>query len=399
MMLSSARGSWADLDHDHDLDLLVSGDTGGGMKLYLYTNENGGFTENELIGQGLSAGSIELGDYDSDGDLDILIMGFNDNVEPEANIYRNDGNNTYTNIYAGLAPVTLGRAAWGDVDNDGDLDVALTGKLSGCGVFVTDIYENVGNDYFNSLNAGLLGAELSYIAWGDYDNDTDLDLFLSGSSYSGGPFTKIYRNDISLPNFIPEPPQNLSVDFMSSGVMLSWDDGSDIQTSSEALTYNIRIGTSPQECNNFSPMAHIDEGYRKIPAMGNTTLENSWLINGLEEGTTYYWSVQTIDHTFAASEFSEEQNFTMTYTGLSESHLSLPFTISPNPAKSFVNLTFSEAGYKEIDIYNLQGVKLISVKGAGNQFTVTLEQLKKDIYIFTVRSNDIIYPSYKLIVD
>ena len=74
-------------------------------------------------------------------------------------------------------------------------------------------------------------------------------------------------------------------------------------------------------------------------------------------------------------------------------------TISPNPAKSFVNLTFSEAGYKEIDIYNLQGVKLISVKGAGNQFTVNLEQLKKDIYIFTVRSNDIIYPSYKLIVD
>lgn len=73
--------------------------------------------------------------------------------------------------------------------------------------------------------------------------------------------------------------------------------------------------------------------------------------------------------------------------------------ISPNPAKSFVNLTFDEAGHKEIEIYNLQGVKLISAKGTGNQFSVNLEQLKKDIYIFKVRSNDIIYPSYKLIVD
>jgi len=388
MMLSSARGSWADMDHDHDLDLLLSGDTGGGMKLYLYTNENGFFSEYELIAKGLSAGSIELGDYDSDGDLDILIMGYNDFVEPEANIYRNDGSGVFSDIYAGLAPVTLGRAAWGDYDNDGDLDLALTGKLSGCGVFTTEIYENVGNDYFNSINAGLPGAELSYIAWGDYDNDTDLDLFLSGSSYSGGPFTKIYRNDISLPNFIPEPPQNLTVEFIGSGVLLSWDDGSDIQTATEALTYNLRIGTSPQECNNVSPMAHMDDGYRKISAMGNTTLENSWWIEGLEEGLTYFWSVQTIDHTFAASGFAEEQNFTMTYTGLAESYFSLPFTVAPNPASDFITVN-SLNGHSNISIYilTITGEKQMEIDAANGR-KINIMDLDKGLYFMGSKANN-----------
>ncbi len=69
------------------------------------------------------------------GDLDVLIMGFDDYVTPNALIYRNDGNNQFVNIFAGLAPVTLGKASWADFDNDGDLDLAITGKFAGCGTF------------------------------------------------------------------------------------------------------------------------------------------------------------------------------------------------------------------------------------------------------------------------
>ncbi|MCF8368209.1 MAG: FG-GAP-like repeat-containing protein [Bacteroidales bacterium] len=335
-MMNSAKADWGDYDGDGDLDLLLTGDTGGGMKMYLYVNENNGFTPQELANMGLSAGSVQWGDYDSDGDLDILIMGFNDWVEPQAYIYRNDENLAFVNIYAGLAPVAVGNAMWADYDNDGDLDCALTGKLSGCGVFATEIYRNDGNDYFNSLNAGIADGEYSCLAWGDYDNDTDLDLIVAGSSYSGGPFTKIYRNDAALPNFLPEPPQNLYYDFADDRTILSWDAGSDLQTPVNGLTYNIRIGTESLSCDNLSPMAHMDNGYRKIVKAGNTSRSNSWMVEGLIPGQTYYWSVQTIDNTFAASEFSDEQSFVYSITGITKTSNLNEELFYPNPAKDVI---------------------------------------------------------------
>jgi hypothetical protein len=71
----------------------------------------------------------------------------------------------------------------------------------------------------------------------------------------------------------------------------------------------------------------------------------------------------------------------------------------PNPAKSMVTIDFEESGNKEIGIYNLQGVKLISAKSNGAQISVKLDALNKDIYILSVRSDKVFYPAYKLIVD
>ena len=391
--LNSGRADWGDYDMDGDLDLLLTGDTGGGMELYLYKNNDGIFEEFNLANMGLSAGSVEWGDYDSDGDLDILIMGFDNNVEPGSRIFRNDGEHIFVNIYASLPPVALGNASWGDFDNDGDLDVALTGKLAGCGVFVSGVYENMGNDFFTDANAGLLAAQQSTIAWGDFDNDTDLDIFLSGSSYTGGSFTKIYRNDFSLPNILPDEPQNLSVDFSASKVILSWDKGNDPQTPQDGLSYNIRIGTSPLECNNLSPMSHIDDGYRKIAAFGNTSQSNFWTIAGLEEGVTYYWSVQTIDNTYAASEFSEEQSFFVTYTGTKKvNNEELSFYFYPNPAKDFIIFTFqnSEPENLYLEIYTLTG-EIIKRQQISNTEKIDVSDFEKGVYFFSIIRNDSYY--------
>jgi hypothetical protein len=73
--------------------------------------------------------------------------------------------------------VRLSSAAWGDYDNDGDLDVLLAGtpdSVSG----ITRIYRNDGNDTFVSISAGLTGLFQGAVAWGDYDNDNDLDIVL-----------------------------------------------------------------------------------------------------------------------------------------------------------------------------------------------------------------------------
>ncbi|MEZ5198435.1 MAG: FG-GAP-like repeat-containing protein [Bacteroidales bacterium] len=382
-MLSASRSSWSDYDADGDLDLLLTGDTGGGMELYLYINHSGYFEEKPLPNMGLSSGSIEWGDYDNDGDQDILIMGFNDNVEPYATIYQNNGNHVFSDTYAGLPPVALGNASWGDFDNDGDLDVAITGKLAGCGVFASSIYENMGNNFFNDINTGLTTAERSYISWGDFDNDTDLDLVLCGSSYSGGSFTKIYRNDISLPNILPEAPQNLSTVFENQNVVLTWDKANDAQTPQDALTYNIRIGTSPADINSLSPMSDVVDGYRRIPSPGNTTQTNFWRIAGLEEGQMYYWSVQTIDNAYGTSEFSEEHSFYVTFTGETEVSASIgTIEMYPNPAKNKLHFNFDESnevGYSVL-ILSMDGRTVKKTEIKKNQ-TIDVSDLTRGVYI------------------
>ncbi len=69
-------------------------------------------------------GSANWGDYDNDGDLDLLVTGSN-----ASRILRNEGNGTFVDIVAGLAaPSTFGASAWGDFDNDGDLDLVVAGS-------------------------------------------------------------------------------------------------------------------------------------------------------------------------------------------------------------------------------------------------------------------------------
>ncbi len=389
MMLASSRAVWGDYDKDNDLDLLLTGDTGGGMVMYCYINNEGDFEGIEFANMGLASGSVDWGDYDSDGDLDILIMGFNNYIEPDARIYRNDGTNIFHNIYAGLPPVALGTASWGDNDNDGDLDILITGKFSGCGAFASSVYENMGNDNFNDISAGLTNAERSCASWGDFDNDTDLDIILTGGSYTGGRFTHIYRNDMSLPNILPDAPVNLTSDFVNNEIVLSWDPGFDAQTPESGLSYNVRIGTSPHEFNLLSPMAHIENGFRKINARGNAGNNTSLKMKNLEPGVTYYWSVQTIDHTFQASVFSEEQSFYFTSTGL-ENYMNekSELNVYPNPANEyiFINSPSSIGDIFMVEIFTVEGELMIQ-KELNSTESLDISMIPKGIYIIQTTLN------------
>jgi hypothetical protein len=87
----------------------------------------------------------------------------------------------------------LGSAAWGDYDNDGDLDIFLTGFKSGDGV--SKIYKNNGDGSFTEQTSiYLAGVWNSSVAWADYDNDGDLDILLTGIT-SNGRISKIYKNN------------------------------------------------------------------------------------------------------------------------------------------------------------------------------------------------------------
>ena len=108
---------------------------------------------------------VAWGDYDSDGDLDLVLAG----NYPEymstvyvTMVYRNDAG-AFIDIGAGLPGTNNCSLAWGDCDGDGDLDLALAGSLLGEG----RIFLNEGSGVFTDAQAGLRNVILCSLAWGD----------------------------------------------------------------------------------------------------------------------------------------------------------------------------------------------------------------------------------------
>jgi len=191
------NSDWGDYDGDGDLDVVVMGfDPVGNSIAIIYNNINGVFTD---IGAGLigaTDSACEWGDYDGDGDLDLVIAGIDDSFSNRiAKIYRNDGGGTFTDIVAGLTGVDLASVDWGDYDNDGDLDLVIAGRyLFSPDFHSTTIYRNDGG-VFTDLGAGITGVWEGSVDWGDYDVDGDLDLLITGFDDASGRHFTIYRND------------------------------------------------------------------------------------------------------------------------------------------------------------------------------------------------------------
>ena len=346
----NAAVAWGDFDNDGHSDLLIAGrDTASRCKVFRNLGNNN-FQDISAGLPGVEYGSVAWGDYDNDGYVDILLCGNN-----ITQIWRNTGNGTFTNINAGLTGVFYGCAAWGDYDNDGFLDVALTGSANFDDV--CEIWHNNGNGAFSKvLNAGTTsnteskltwgdfdndgwldllvtgdyGAQLwrnqqngtfaealsgmpsvyaGTVSWGDYDNDGRLDVLLTGYNYDTGPVSQIWRNLTPQTNTPPTAPIGLSVSQSGSGVTLQWNAATDAQTLSNALTYNIRVGTTPGGSQIVAPSAATN-GWRRLPEMGNAQERLMSIVKKLTVGTTYYWSVQAIDGSFAGSPFATEQSFT-----------------------------------------------------------------------------------------
>ena len=135
---------------------------------------------NEFLGSG--GGFF---DYDGDGDLDIYLVNGaiqTDNVQdktPHNVLYRNNGDNTFTDVTneVGVGSTAYGiGAAVGDYDNDGDIDLYVTN-------FGEDqLYRNNGDGTFTDVTTS---AKVGNSNWGtscafaDVDNDGHLDLYVA----------------------------------------------------------------------------------------------------------------------------------------------------------------------------------------------------------------------------
>ena len=306
---------WGDYNNDGYMDILLTGYTGNNYVSKVYKNNgNNNFIEQTSISlTDVSNSSAEWGDYDNDGDLDILLSGYTGSGYI-SKIYRNNGNNSFTEqtsiSLTGVGNDTDGKASaiWGDYDNDGYLDILLTGN-TGTG-YISKIYRNNGDNSFTEQNSiSITGICKSSAAWGDYDNDGDLDILLTGYSESGL-ISTIYKNNSDKPNTLPTVPGKLVSSVDGQNVTLSWDKSTDNETPQNGLKYNLVIGTTLDGVDVLSPMSDTSNGCRRIISNGNTNHNNNWTIKGLQGGV-YYWRVQAIDNTFAGSPFSVEKSFTI----------------------------------------------------------------------------------------
>jgi hypothetical protein len=182
--------SWGDFDNDGDLDIfLVNGDS----CKYFRNDGSGVFvdaTTGPLSCPGENTG-VACADYDNDGDLDIYVV--NGAMYPNK-LLRNDGNGTFVDVTSGpLGDMGSARGvAWGDYDNDGDLDVYFANYNFG-----NKLLRNDGGGTFTDVTTTVLadGGNPTNVAWGDYDNDGDLDLFVAKTNVSFQGAIKLFRND------------------------------------------------------------------------------------------------------------------------------------------------------------------------------------------------------------
>lgn len=277
-------------------------------------------------------------DYDGDGDLDFVGYW----------IYRNDGDNIFTCLPAFtdwpeswrteiiVNPWMCVKGDMADMNNDSELDFIAgnniwynsEGTIISHGIdpntnladYQNTLTVDINSDGISDVIAGYLYTNnsvwknqvynlqsvlyrekgISSVGMIDYNNNDIPDIVIMAPWGQ----SEFLENTCAIINSPPSTPQNLWTDTLGNSVVLHWDTVSDDHSRYGSITYNIMVGTSPDSFDIKSPLSNIATGKRYAYNKGNAGYAPLWKLNDLPNGT-YYWKVQAIDNSLAASPFSE----------------------------------------------------------------------------------------------
>jgi hypothetical protein len=288
---SSAENSpsWSlsagDIDGNGYNDLLYGG--GSGVTFMIANDTGTGFSQISGSEYVFSQRSNFV-DINNDGHLDAFVC---HDVEPNV-YYINDGNGNLTFNQGGLGDTANGGnygSIWIDYDNDRDMDLFIAKCRGGnSGANINQLHENDGAGNFTEVSAAMNLADPVQTwssAWGDFDNDGDMDTFIGASSFSNGSH-KFMRNDgttftdittgTGLENFEDTDIEYVAHDFDNNGYL-------DIYSGSGNFFFNNGDMTFTQQIVDFGsgPIGDLNnDGFLDILSNNiymNDGNENNWL--------------------------------------------------------------------------------------------------------------------------
>lgn len=323
----------ADFNGDGKKDILIVGELKAALLFNLGKNN---FRKADWPGSSLKNAAVAVGDYDKDGDMDFVLTGLDGVGNPTSLVFKNNIAATpiqNINVLVHFEVIALsvglhsggdssgrekpGSVAWGDVDNDNDLDLVIMGKDNATPTPRQRllVYLNNGGrpdtwTYLEPLGTNL-GLSQGTLALGDIDEDNsndnfagDLDIFVAGWD---GNETRFYvlENlvipDASAITLHPRPvaPGNLVEDVNLRTIKMGWDAPGGLN----GLMYEVQVSTL-QFSQNLSTFTL--SGVTGSPFIGNhygSQINFGSPKKGLEilvpDGSDYYWRVRSIDPSMA----------------------------------------------------------------------------------------------------
>jgi len=332
---SSVSACWGDYDNDGNLDLCVANTTGftAGAPNFLYHNDGGGtfhrITSGSIVTDSFATLSVGWVDYDQDGFLDLFATTFDPNGNSQCQLYRNDGDGTFSSVTEGALVTDLGSSAgfaWGDYDNDGKTDLFVCGSRNLPEPLAPNrLYHNEGGGTFTRVSDPGIGSIVTDVGysksccWGDYDNDGFLDLVVADTSRillyhnnGSGTFTRILTGDVANDTGVNLPACAWG-DYDNDGFLdLFVTDEDNASPVANHLYHNngdgtftkVTTGSPVNEFSNCRGCAWVDydnDGFLDLFAArgdgrGNYLYHNNWRNNGTSNGWVTVKLVGTVSN-------------------------------------------------------------------------------------------------------